>query len=259
MRMVLMLLGLWCVQSKKHQRLPPSSLRRPKIPTHTFPVVAGRSFRPFTFGGGASAGGGAGEGGGGGGGPPGFGGSIQEGMHGEGGNRNERTSFALLMLFDAFTWYSNELTEHPIITKVLTSMLLGLFGDFCCQKLEGKKKNDIHRLFIFSLIQGLYVAPAVHYWFSYLSNLAFLPVAKVQRALTMMAIDQTVGALTITVGLFFVFEFVSLFVPKFGPMEITKSTLTSAVMRAVEACRTRLKPVMIANWSIWPLIRCGVW
>ena len=115
---------------------------------------------------------------------------------------------------ELFNWYSNNLIEHPYITKIITGCIVGCLGDYLIQLINIKKSNgllllDNRRLMVFSTVVGFYISPIIHMWFSFLNNLTFLKdLSKLKRTLIMLFIDQTLGAVLVNGGFFFAFEMV---------------------------------------------------
>ena len=128
-------------------------------------------------------------------------------------NTSEKTKFSLNPK-ELFHWYSNNLIEHPYITKIITGTIVGCLGDYLIQLINIKKSNglillDKRRLMVFSTVIGFYISPAIHIWFSFLNNLALIKdLSKIKKTLIMLLIDQTLGAVLINSGFFFAFEMV---------------------------------------------------
>ena len=95
-----------------------------------------------------------------------------------------------LMMYQAFSWYTNSLVAHPLVTQMATSVLLGGLGDWLCQRLESKTAFtcNYRRLCVFSLVNGLFLATVVHHWFQFLESMPILKGMPEQRAIWM--VDQ---------------------------------------------------------------------
>ncbi|RYG65517.1 hypothetical protein EON64_11740 [archaeon] len=118
--------------------------------------------------------------------------------------------------------YNRHLLLHPMRTKMLSSAVIAALGDFLLQIGVYVSQNyhtlslgdfqfDSLRTLTFFLVSGLYGAPVTHYWFNYLNSLPFLQRrSKRDKALAMTLIDQTVGAVAVTSGFFFLYEIVSM-------------------------------------------------
>ena len=126
---------------------------------------------------------------------------------------NPKQAGAVLLMTKLLDCYSDLLTKHPYYTKIISSGVIGALGDTLIQKLENrtsKKPFEYRRLFVFFLVTALYIAPVIHVWFDWL-NLIPMPAwanTPVKKAAVMMAVDQTIGAVVITIGFFYAFEFV---------------------------------------------------
>ena len=96
---------------------------------------------------------------------------------------------------------------------MLSSAVVGGLGDILIQKVQGRTSRvqfDYRRLFVFSLVAGLYIAPVIHIWFDWLDKLYLLVgLSNIQKSLVMMLLDQTFGAVIINMFFFIAFELVS--------------------------------------------------
>jgi hypothetical protein len=119
----------------------------------------------------------------------------------------------LIFLTSLLENYSDALEKYPYPTKIITSGMVGGLGDFLIQNLQnrGTKRNfDFRRLFVFMLVTGFYIAPVMHVWFNLITKIPLPPGAnKFVEAGLMMALDQTFGAVFVTIGFFYAFELVS--------------------------------------------------
>lgn len=97
---------------------------------------------------------------------------------------------------------------------MVSSAIVGGLGDILIQNVQNaksKKPFDYRRLFVFSLVAGLYIAPVIHLWFDFLDKLpVFVGSGNVQKSAVMMLLDQTFGAVVINAFFFVAFEFVSI-------------------------------------------------
>lgn len=130
------------------------------------------------------------------------------------GNNVQQSGTLMWFLKSLLDSYGKLLEKSPIKTKIVTSAIIGALGDSIIQIYEStktKKKFDFRRLVVFSTVTGLYIAPFLHVWLDYLNVLPFLSkLGNIQKALSMLLIDQTIGAVAINVGFFFAFEVVSM-------------------------------------------------
>jgi hypothetical protein len=175
--------------------------------------------------------------------------------------------------------YSNLLQISPYPTKIITSAFLGGLGDTLIQNLERrklKKAFDFRRLVVFMLVTGLYIAPVIHNWFGFLDSMPFLVgLSHPVKAGIMMLTDQTLGAVGVTIGFFYAFEFVSYAyivyfnfsfsnsfrVRIFKAQSIVPSSEDSILETkrpfydlAYETCKNCLWKTLVANWYCWPVI-----
>lgn len=120
-------------------------------------------------------------------------------------------SHALSSLFNS---YNTLLVQYPLPTKIASSGVLGAISDVIIQFLSHRNLDkafqlDYRRLLVFTTVCGLYFAPVVDGWFSLLSKIP-LPshLSGTSKAVAMVILDQTLGALIVTSGFFFAFELV---------------------------------------------------
>lgn len=156
-------------------------------------------------------------------------------------------------LFDS---YNRALLSHPYITKIISSAIVGGLGDLIIQLWLPYQKGltpkfDLRRFAVFSFVAGFYIAPTIHVWFDYLN--AF-PVpsdfSRVAKALVMIFLDQTIGAVVINGGFFFAFEFAQRIFPPYR-----ESFSLPAVWKAgYDSVRRNMWSTMVMNWYSWPII-----
>jgi hypothetical protein len=127
-----------------------------------------------------------------------------------GGMSNPKQAGAALFLTSLLNSYTGMLETSPYPTKIITSAIIGAVGDYIVQIYQSRKSNasiDFRRVMVFATVCGLYIAPVIHVWFNYLNGIKFLSgLGNVQKALSMMLVDQSIGATVITLGFFFAFE-----------------------------------------------------
>jgi hypothetical protein len=132
-----------------------------------------------------------------------------------GGMSNPKQAGAALFLTSLLNSYTGMLDASPYTTKIITSAIIGGLGDYIVQIYQARKSNagvDFRRVMVFAAVCGLYLAPVIHVWFNYLNGMKFLSgLGNVQKALSMMLVDQSIGATAITFGFFFAFEAVRFF------------------------------------------------
>eukprot|EP00937_MAST-01D_sp_MAST-1D-sp2_P003945 g3945.t1 len=128
--------------------------------------------------------------------------------------------------------YLKLLETHPIMTKAVTSGVIGGIGDYCCQKwFDGRV--DAKRLATFTFLGAALVGPTLHVWYGVLGRLLPRPgtVGAVQR----MALDQ------------------GMFAPTFIPVFI--SSLMILEGKPISAVPGEVKkawwPAVTGNWGIW--------
>lgn len=131
------------------------------------------------------------------------------------GGMQPKQAGAMLFFTSLLDSYTGMLDASPYPTKIITSAIIGGLGDFLVQKYQSRNTNnnlDFRRVIVFATVCGLYIAPVIHVWFNYLNSMQFLSgLGNVKKAVAMMAVDQSIGAIVITLGFFFAFEAVRFF------------------------------------------------
>mmetsp|Transcript_8102 Transcript_8102/g.15033 ORF Transcript_8102/g.15033 Transcript_8102/m.15033 type:complete len:244 (+) Transcript_8102:121-852(+) len=130
-------------------------------------------------------------------------------------------------------WYLGQLEARPVVTKSITSAIIGGFGDILCQKAVEKRENiDFQRNAKFTFLGLVMVGPILHNWFGFLNKYVTLPGT--QGVLVRLALDQTV----------FAAGFLSLFL---GAVQVLDGKPEN-VKPMLEA---EWWPAMKANWKLW--------
>ena len=115
---------------------------------------------------------------------------------------------------NALGWYSYQLEQRPLTTKVITSGLLGGLSDIISQILGQGGFNkwvilDMRRLYVFTAVCAFYFAPVIDLWYKFLSKIPFpKETPELGKVLGMLTVDQTIGSFLVTGGFFYAFELV---------------------------------------------------
>jgi len=147
----------------------------------------------------------------------------------------------------AFRWYSDKLSTHPLTTKGLTGAVIAAAGDGLCQAGTYEESHekpsffggggwDARRSFHFFVLGLAFVAPTSHYWYG---NLAVHPWTRGQsfgQISKRVALDQLVWS-----PVFFV-----IWLTGFWGME--RKGDTSEIKNDL---RVALPDVLVANWILW--------
>merc|ERR1711871_117442 len=138
----------------------------------------------------------------------------------------------------------------------ISSGIIGTLGDMLIQKLEkrgSQKKMDTRRALVFFLVATFYIGPFIHMWFAFLNKIAFPSHwGKVLTTVVMTAIDQSAGALMVTVGFFYAFELAQYIVP--NNHSDAKVSGRSWITNANDSMKDSLKKTLIGNWKFWPAV-----
>ena len=73
-------------------------------------------------------------------------------------------------------------------------------------------------------------------------------INEVWKALSMMVVDQTVGATVITIGIFYAFELAQKLIPPYS------SSPESFLTAGLRTTKNSLWETLVANWYCWPII-----
>ena len=158
-------------------------------------------------------------------------------------------------LSTAFRIYEGWLQRHPWPTKVVSSGVVGGLGDLLVQLLESggggrpRRRVDLRRLAVFTAVAALYIAPSIGLWFSFISELpALAGLSPLRKALWMIVLDQTFGAVLINGGFFYAFSLADALCP---PL---RSPFPDFVGSANRAIRESFWETLRTNWLSWPFI-----
>lgn len=116
------------------------------------------------------------------------------------------------VLNGVFNRYNGILEKYPLSTKIVTSGVLGGLSDVLVQTMSHRTIDkpfqlDLHRVAVFTAVCGLYFAPVVNAWFTFLARLPFpAQLSDTAKVLAMLVVDQTVGAVIVNGGFFYAFE-----------------------------------------------------
>lgn len=145
-----------------------------------------------------------------------------------------------------FKWYMALLQTRPVLTRSLTTGVLMATGDVLAQALErygeqpeGKapKAFDVLRTGRMLTFGTLWVGPALHVWYSFLTRI--VPGSSAGQVVLKMCIDQAVFA-PLAAGSFFI---------GLGALEgRSAADIESKV-------RTGFVPTLIANYKVWPAVQ----
>lgn len=162
------------------------------------------------------------------------------------------------LFFTIVESYSRNLEKRMWVTKITSSGVIAALGDIMMQRYLMKSVGgtfDIRRTIIFTIMGAFYIAPIIHAWFEWLNSLTFptfLSDTKTKKVLSMLVIDQTLGAVLVNMGFFFGFELVSRLYP--DPALLAPLPISGALIAGWNSCNTKMWSLLVANWSCWPLI-----
>eukprot|EP00598_Pedospumella_elongata_P010764 CAMPEP_0184990462 /NCGR_PEP_ID=MMETSP1098-20130426/32563_1 /TAXON_ID=89044 /ORGANISM="Spumella elongata, Strain CCAP 955/1" /LENGTH=236 /DNA_ID=CAMNT_0027515661 /DNA_START=122 /DNA_END=832 /DNA_ORIENTATION=+ len=154
-----------------------------------------------------------------------------------------------------FNRYNALLDKYPLATKMTTSAVLGGLSDVLVQTMSHKAidqsfKLDFQRVLVFTTVCGLYFAPVVDAWFTFLAKIPFpAQLSDNGKVLAMLVVDQTVGAALVTGGFFYAFELAERLIAP-SPLPYVRTIFEAGTV----ALRNNLIPTIMASWYCWPLV-----
>lgn len=133
--------------------------------------------------------------------------------------------------------YVGALASWPVLTKASSTLVLGLAGDYCAQRLTAAQDKeefslDVRRLLSVGAWSFCFMGPALHYWYAALDGVFYGRLA----ALYKLVSDQV----------FFAPAFNAAFIAGVGALEGTPTH------ELRENLANRFWPSMKANWMLWP-------
>ena len=150
--------------------------------------------------------------------------------------------------------YNALLEKHPMTTKIVTSGVIGGLGDIVSQKISDKEGAiDIRRLVMFTVAAAFYFAPVIGAWFSLLNSLP-VPGSAATKAVVMIAVDQTIGAVSVIGTYFFFYELIDHLIPGGSACEEGKNPIVSIISKGSRTVSSTLPGVLVANWKLWPFV-----
>mmetsp|Transcript_13650 Transcript_13650/g.20787 ORF Transcript_13650/g.20787 Transcript_13650/m.20787 type:complete len:222 (-) Transcript_13650:75-740(-) len=148
-----------------------------------------------------------------------------------GGKSRSLSTFPPRLLFE---WYSRKLDTHPLLTKSITSGVIGGTGDLICQCISNSnEKIDWLRMGHFFLLGSFWVAPVTHTWYGALSTRFFPGSGTVERVSKRVLVDQ--------------FAFAPLFLTSF----MGGLFLMEGRQNILQQLKEVVPSAIIANWSLW--------
>ncbi len=140
-----------------------------------------------------------------------------------------------------FARYDNHLANRPLLTKCITSALIGLSADLLCQIVFSKEfaakkydeiKVDWRRTLQFTAIGGLFVAPVSHFWYGFI--LRTVPGTALVPVLKRLFLDQFCCA--------------PIFLPCFFSLALTLEGTPEAIPSKLQK---DWFPTLLTNYVVW--------
>lgn len=135
-------------------------------------------------------------------------------------------------------WYSRSLDSHPIITKSLSSAIIGGSGDVLSQYIEAKNEKrpfewNLIRTGRFGLLGLVLIGPVIHYWYG--AIMRWFPGNSASTVAKRVMLDQ--------------FFFSPLFLPTFlSGLWILEGKEASTL---VPNLKEQVPTAIVANWVLW--------
>lgn len=150
--------------------------------------------------------------------------------------------------------YNALLEKNPLVTKIATSGILGGLGDIVSQKISNKDAAlDLRRLIMFTIAAAFYFAPVIGAWFSLLNSLS-VPGSAGAKAVVMIAVDQTLGAVGVIGTYFFFYELIDHIIPGGSACEQGQNPIINIWNKGSNSFVNVLPAVLVANWNLWPVV-----
>uniref|UniRef100_A0A7S1TK38 Peroxisomal membrane protein MPV17 n=1 Tax=Erythrolobus australicus TaxID=1077150 RepID=A0A7S1TK38_9RHOD len=131
----------------------------------------------------------------------------------------------------AFMW-TRAMRDRPMITKMKTTLILSMLGDFIAQRLE-KAGWDARRSLSVGLLAAFWIGPNLHGWYLFLSRV--FPGGNF-AVLKKLAADQLLFSVYLNSGFLF------------GLSVFEGARPQDAFCRV----RKQIPRVMLLNWKLWP-------
>eukprot|EP00545_Synedropsis_sp_CCMP1620_P005473 CAMPEP_0119009514 /NCGR_PEP_ID=MMETSP1176-20130426/4410_1 /TAXON_ID=265551 /ORGANISM="Synedropsis recta cf, Strain CCMP1620" /LENGTH=245 /DNA_ID=CAMNT_0006962041 /DNA_START=1035 /DNA_END=1772 /DNA_ORIENTATION=+ len=135
-------------------------------------------------------------------------------------------------------WYSRKLDSHPILTKSITSAVIGGSGDVLSQYIEARNEKrplqwDLVRTSRFGLLGFVLVGPVMHYWYG--AIMRWFPGNSTSIVAKRVMLDQFVCS--------------PLFLPTFlSGLWVLEGKDAD---KLVPTLQHQLPTAIVANWSLW--------
>lgn len=169
------------------------------------------------------------------------------------------------------SWYSRKLDTHPLLTKAITSGLVGGAGDLICQSIVDKSEKESLRQVItdkdlslwwwwdgwrtarFCFLGTVFVAPLCHYWYGALAFWYPLGAANAATSNAMMVVKRVALDQLVFSPVLVCCWISSLWTLENGIM--SGNTAVDTVRKENSEIPARLietvPGVMVANWIFW--------
>jgi hypothetical protein len=179
----------------------------------------------------------------------------EDGGEGDKGMNGKSPLTALgLWLTGGLDKYNALLQKKPHTTKIITAAVIGGLGDIVSQRISDKDAAlDWRRLVMFTIAAAFYFAPVIGAWFSFLNSIN-VPGSAGTKAVAMIMIDQTFGAVGVIGTYFFFYEVVDHLVPGGSACIEGMNPIKSIITKGTNSFKNTLPGVLVANWKVWPLI-----
>lgn len=131
--------------------------------------------------------------------------------------------------------YGYYMDRSPLLVCILTMLVLNTIGDTLAQKIGGKPWNSTK---CFRMVSWSFIsAPMLLGWYTVLNYT--IPGTSVMETIIKVTLDQTLWA-TLANSVFFTYM-------NLGSGQV----LEVAVLNA----KKQLRPCMLANWKVWPMVQ----
>ena len=138
-------------------------------------------------------------------------------------------------------WYNKALVERPFVTKSVTTFFILGAGDVLSQFIEARNAGvslqpDWNRSLRVACYGAVYLAPAMHTWYSFLART--FPQATIASILKKTALDQTFFC-TFAIGSYFL---------------VVTRLHQGSWQHGLDKVRHSLWDTLLVNWHVWPFV-----
>ena len=153
-------------------------------------------------------------------------------------NRLQRRKVKSTQRKGPLAWYSHKLDTHPILTKSLSSAIIGGSGDILSQYIAARNENrsmdwDYVRTSRFGIMGIVLIGPVIHVWYG--AVMRWFPGSSATAVVKRVAVDQLL--------------FSPIFLPTFlSGLWLLEGKTAEQILQALQHT---VPTAIVANWALW--------